>query len=54
MPGKNIPRSVPKNKRCQCGKEITHHHFSCNECWKENKKTNRLRKKAMEKNKSGV
>ena len=45
--------TIPKDKKCRCGKRITHHHFLCNDCWREDKKTNKLRKKAMEKNKNG-
>ncbi len=44
--------AIPKNKKCRCGKKITHHHLLCNECWHLDKKTKKLRKKAMKKNKS--
>ncbi len=27
--------TIPKNKKCRCGKKITHHHYLCNECWGE-------------------
>jgi len=42
--------SVPKNKKCRCGKKITHHHFLCNACWNIDNKTNKLKRNAMEKN----
>jgi NMD protein affecting ribosome stability and mRNA decay len=47
-------KAIPKNKKCRCGKEIKHHHFLCDECWKEDKNTSELKKKAMEKNKEGM
>ncbi len=53
MENKHIPKSIPKNKKCRCGKKITHHHFLCDECWREDKKTNKFKKNAMEKNKNG-
>ena len=42
--------SLIKNKKCGCGKKIKHHHFLCDDCWKENNETNRLKRKAMLKN----
>ncbi len=50
MPNKNIPSVIPKNKKCRCGKKITHHHFLCDDCWREDQTTNKLRNKAMKKN----
>ena len=44
---------IPKNKKCGCGKKITHHHFLCDNCWKEEKDISKLKRKAMEKNKEG-
>ena len=41
--------SIPKNKKCSCGKKITDHHFECNDCYRLRKKTNKLKLKAMEK-----
>ncbi len=46
--------TIPKNKKCVCGKKITHHHFQCNDCWREDKKVNKLRKKAMAKMKRNI
>jgi len=45
---------IPKNKKCGCGKKITHHHFLCDNCWKEEKDISKLKRKAMEKNKEGM
>lgn len=45
--------AIPKDKKCKCGNKITHHHFQCNDCWKLDKKTSRLVRKAMKKNKNG-
>ncbi len=50
MTKKKTPRSISKNKKCRCGKKITHHHFLCDDCWEEDKKTNKLRDNAMKKN----
>lgn len=41
---------VPKNKKCSCGRKITHHHFKCNKCWNEDKKTGKLKRNAMGEN----
>lgn len=59
MAGKNLKKknkrrknkvfAIPKNKRCICGKKITHHHFLCNDCWRLNEETKRLKRKAMQK-----
>lgn len=49
---KKIAKAIPKDKKCRCGKKITHHHYLCNDCWISDKKVSKLRKKAMEKNKS--
>lgn len=46
--------AVPKNKKCECGKKITHHHFECDNCHKSRMETSKLRKKAMEKNRRGI
>ena len=50
MSGKRKIIIIPKNKKCRCGKKITHHHFLCNDCWKLDKKTSKLRKEAMKEN----
>ncbi len=42
---------IPKNKKCECGKKIIHHHYKCDDCWKRDKKTAELKRKAMRKNK---
>ena len=42
--------AIPKNKKCGCGKKIRHHHLVCDDCWEENKITESLKRKAMEKN----
>lgn len=50
----NKIKSIPKNKRCRCGKRITHHHYLCDDCWKSDKETSKLRKNAMKKNFGGI
>ena len=42
--------AIPKNKKCRCGKKIKHHHFSCDDCWREDKEASKLKRKAMKKN----
>ena len=44
-------KPIPKNKKCRCGKRITHHHHLCNSFWILDNQKNKLLKKAMEKNK---
>ncbi len=44
---------IPKNKKCKCGKKVTHHHFLCNECWREENLDRKLRRNAMKKNAEG-
>jgi len=43
--------SIPKNKKCSCGKKITNHHFKCNDCWNADKKDLKLKINAFKKNK---
>ncbi len=43
--------SLVKNKKCACGKQIRHNHFLCDDCWHEQKISNKLKKKAMKKKK---
>ena len=53
MSNKNIPTSIPKDKKCSCGKKITHHHFFCDDCWEEEQRAIKLRREAMKKNARG-
>ncbi len=39
-------KPIPKNKKCKCGKKITHHHFLCNSCWIHKNKEKKARKRA--------
>jgi len=40
---------IPKNKRCRCGKKLRHHHFLCDDCWSQEKESNKLKRNAMKK-----
>ena len=42
-------KAIPKNKKCRCGRKITHHHFLCNNCWISDSKDRKLLKKHMNK-----
>jgi hypothetical protein len=44
---------IPKNKKCRCGRKITHHHYLCDNCWNLEQKDKNKRRKAMRKNKLG-
>jgi hypothetical protein len=41
---------VVKNRRCRCGKKVTHHHFLCDDCWNNDKTSGRAIGRAMRKN----
>lgn len=42
MPNK-IKSKFNKGK-CQCGKDIVHHHYYCDDCWNMLKESDRLKK----------